>query len=128
MPQNNFIMWVEIPVTDMARAEKFYSAVFGIDAYERIEMGPMKMSMLPFDMAASGGSGALVQGPGYVPSQVGSLVYFTIDDIEDKLAKVAANGGRKLMPKTPIGQYGWIARFEDSEGNLIALHTMPQQK
>jgi predicted enzyme related to lactoylglutathione lyase len=26
-------------------------------------------------------------------------------------------------PKTSIGDLGWVAEFEDSEGNIIALHS-----
>jgi predicted enzyme related to lactoylglutathione lyase len=40
------------------------------------------------------------------------------------LAKVVKNGGKALMPKTSIGEWGFIANFEDSEGNRIALHSM----
>ena len=45
-------------------------------------------------------------------------------DIEGTLAKVNANGGQTLMPKTSIGEYGYIAHFQDCEGNRVALHAM----
>ena len=50
-------------------------------------------------------------------------IYFTAPDIEGTLAKVNANGGRTLIPRTSIGEYGFIAHFEDSEGNRLALHS-----
>jgi len=47
-----------------------------------------------------------------------------VTDIEGTLAKVNANGGKLLMPKTSIGEYGHIAHFQDCEGNRVALHAM----
>ena len=32
------------------------------------------------------------------------------------------NGGNILYPKTSVGDLGFVAEFEDSEGNRIALH------
>ena len=44
-------------------------------------------------------------------------------DIEAVQAKVEANGGRTLTPKTDIGEYGFYAYFEDSEGNRVGVHS-----
>ena len=33
-------------------------------------------------------------------------------------------GGATLMPKTGIGEHGYIAHFQDCEGNRVALHSM----
>ena len=37
------------------------------------------------------------------------------------LRRVELAGGQTVYPKTSIGELGWIAEFEDSEGNCIAL-------
>jgi predicted enzyme related to lactoylglutathione lyase len=60
----------------------------------------------------------------YEPSHGGTVVYFSVDDIAETLRKINANGGRTLMPRTAIGQYGAIAHYEDTEGNRLALHSM----
>ena len=44
-------------------------------------------------------------------------------EIEAVLARVKANGGRTLTPKTDIGEYGFYAYFEDSEGNRLGVHS-----
>ena len=44
-------------------------------------------------------------------------------EIEAVLARVEANGGRTLTPKTDIGEYGFYACFEDSEGNRVGVHS-----
>ena len=44
-------------------------------------------------------------------------------EIEAVLARVEANGGRTLTPMTDIGEYGFYAYFEDSEGNRLGVHS-----
>jgi hypothetical protein len=66
---------------------------------------------------------ALGKADGYTPSCSGTLVCFTVDDIEKTLGRVGAKGGKILNPKTAIGEYGFIAHFEDCEGNRVALQS-----
>jgi predicted enzyme related to lactoylglutathione lyase len=54
----------------------------------------------------------------------GTLVYITVADINATLAKINAKGGKTLLPRMAIGEYGFIAHFEDSEGNRVALHSV----
>jgi predicted enzyme related to lactoylglutathione lyase len=37
---------------------------------------------------------------------------------------VEGAGGQVIMPKTNIGENGFIAMFMDTEGNRVALHSM----
>jgi uncharacterized protein len=120
----NPVNWFEIPIANLERARKFYEAVFGINLSMN-EMGPMKMAWFPMSQNSMGSTGSLVKSEGYVPSREGVLLYFSVPDIDATLKEVNANGGKTLMPKTSIGEYGIIGQFEDSEGNRIALHTIP---
>ena len=115
--------WFEIPVTDIDRAKKFYETILGIEL-KPAEMGPLQMAWFPMEQGAPGATGSLVKGQGYQPSHHGSMVYFTVDDIETTLATIESSGGKRLMPKTSIGEHGFIAHFEDCEGNRVALHSM----
>jgi predicted enzyme related to lactoylglutathione lyase len=72
---------------------------------------------------ASGATGVLVKAEGYAPSHAGTVVYLTVDNRDGMLTRVHASGGKTLMPKMGIGAYGFIAHFEDSEGNRVALHS-----
>ena len=119
----NPVIWFEIPVVDMARGKGFYEAVLN-QKLNIVDMGPRQMAMFPMEMEASGIGGALVKEETFVPSYAGTIVYFSVADIIETLNKVAANNGKILIPKTPIGEYGFCAYFEDSEGNRIGLHTM----
>lgn len=120
----NPVIWFEIPAVDVERGKAFYEAVFGLKL-EVVTMGPRQMAMFPMAMGVPGVGGSLVQDDGYVPSaSAGTVVYFSVADIDATLAKVAANKGRTLVAKTDIGQFGSFAHFADSEGNRVGLHTM----
>jgi predicted enzyme related to lactoylglutathione lyase len=118
----NPVGYFEIPVTDLDRAINFYQNVFGYE-FERTVVDGNDMAWFPFSQDAPGISGALAKGESYTPTTNGSLVYFNTDHIDDILSKANANGGKTLYPKTSIGELGWVAEFEDSEGNRIALHS-----
>jgi predicted enzyme related to lactoylglutathione lyase len=45
------------------------------------------------------------------------------DDLDVVLSKVEQAGGKIILPKTGIGPHGFMAHFEDSEGNKVALHS-----
>jgi predicted enzyme related to lactoylglutathione lyase len=51
------------------------------------------------------------------------MVYFSVDDIEGTLGKIGSKGGKTLVPKMGIGEHGFIAHFEDTEGNRLGLHS-----
>ncbi|MEZ4820153.1 MAG: hypothetical protein R3A45_09765 [Bdellovibrionota bacterium] len=67
--------------------------------------------------------GALVQSEGYTPATTGSMVYFSVSDIEKTLEQATAAGATVTQPKTSIGEHGFIATFTDCEGNRVALHS-----
>jgi predicted enzyme related to lactoylglutathione lyase len=119
----NAINWFEIPVSDFARAKKFYEALFGAEIQE-MPHPTMKYGMLPADMQ-NGVGGAIVQSEGYEPSTKGTIVYLNGgEDLSTPLSKAEKAGGKILMPKTSIGENGFMAQFLDTEGNKVALHSM----
>ncbi|QPB83730.1 VOC family protein [Pseudoalteromonas rubra] len=119
---NNPVRYFEIPVTDLDRATAFYQAVFGFE-FERALIDGHDMALFPSNDQVAGITGALVKGDSYIPSKAGARLYFHTEDIDATLAKVFSLGGKTLYPKTSICGFGWVAEFEDSEGNCIALHT-----
>ncbi len=119
----NPVNWFEIPVTEIARAKNFYEQVLGIPL-ELHDFENMRMAFFPMTMDAYGAAGALVTAEGYVPSGTGVIIYFSVEDIEAILAKAADHGGKILIPKMGIGEYGFIGHFIDTEGNRLGLHSM----
>ncbi len=117
----NPVNWFEIPVTDIARAKTFYESAFGAE-FTDMDMGPVKMAMFPAEIGASGATGTLIQPEGYVPSHAGTVVYIHVPQIDAALTKIGDAGGKTLMPRIGVGMHGFVAQFEDSEGNRVALH------
>lgn len=125
------ISWFEIPATNIERAQQFYEAIFGI-AMIPLENANFKMRMFPIEDPVTSIGGALMQVEGfYKPSATdGPLVYLNANpDVQIVLEKVEAAGGKVIVPKTEISpEYGHMAVFIDSEGNRVALHSVPPQK
>jgi predicted enzyme related to lactoylglutathione lyase len=121
--KTNPVNWFEIPVKDLGRARIFYEKVFNRELTLE-EMIGLQMAFFPMAQEAAGAAGTLVKGESYEPSHAGTVVYFTVDDIDETLRKIHANGGKTLLPKKGIGEHGFIAHFEDTEGNRLALHSM----
>ncbi len=118
---NNPVVYFEIPVTDMERALDFYRSVFGF-AFEQQHIDGNEMALFPISEADHGISGALAKGEIYRPTTNGVLVYFNTEDIDRTLILATQHGGTVLYPKTDNGDLGFVAEFQDSEGNRIALH------
>lgn len=123
--QKNPVGWFELPVSDMDRAERFYSDFFGYEMSRKPEQGGVTMSWFPADMEGYGATGSLVHGETYVPTSEGVVVYFTAPGgtVEAALVKAKEQGIRILTELTPIGEYGFVATILDSEGNRIAIHS-----
>ena len=117
----NPAVYFEIPVLDLERAIAFYHAVFDY-TFERQEVDGYEMALFPLVTGVAGITGALAKGDVYKPSKEGSIIYLATAAIEHTLTLVEANGGQVLYPKTASGDWGFIAEFEDTEGNRVALH------
>jgi predicted enzyme related to lactoylglutathione lyase len=117
----NQIVWCDIPVLDLDRAIKFYSAVLGVEVKKQ-EVPGMTIGILPHNDGEVGG--CLFTGSEDKPSDKGLLVYLNANGrLDDAIATVMPNGGSVLKPKHSIGPYGSRAIILDSEGNRLALHS-----
>jgi uncharacterized protein len=121
----NPVCWFEIYVQDMSRAKRFYEAVFKVDLVELPSPDPdMEMQAFPMNMGSDGASGALAKMKGCPSGGMGTLVYFSCEDCATEASRVEGAGGKVFKPKMSIGQYGFIALVNDTEGNLIGLHSL----
>ncbi|SFD88809.1 hypothetical protein SAMN05518672_103709 [Chitinophaga sp. CF118] len=123
--KTNALNWFEIPVTNTARAKKFYETIMDVQMDTQEMMG-MEMTSFPYDMESNSGkvSGALVKSEMHKPDMDGVIVYLNANPaIQTVLDKIEAAGGKIIMPRTLINeQIGYMAFFTDSEGNRMALH------
>src|SRR2546423_11806142 len=130
MSFKNAISWFEIPTSDINRAQKFYETIFNIRLVP-LDLQNIKMRMFPLEDQMTGVGGALSHNAEfYKPSSTdGPLIYLHANpDVHNVLDKIEAAGGKILVPKTQISpEYGYMAVFIDTEGNRIALHSVPQK-
>lgn len=113
------VVHFELPIDESQRARAFYTQVFGW------ELTPWPDAP-EYVMAATGpASGEGFINGGLVPrgETVGGapVVVIDVEDIDATLARVEAQGGRPLREKQAVGDMGFAAYFEDSEGNVVGL-------
>ncbi len=119
----NALHWFEIPVSDMARAERFYAAMLG--APLRLEaMGEQTLAVLPYTEPGVGGAlicGSQVSPPG----AAGAIVYLAAKpDLDSTLQRALAAGAELLVPRVDLpGGTGAFVHVRDLDGNRIGLHS-----
>lgn len=123
MEFSNAINWFEIPVSDFARAQQFYSAIYNYEM-PKMEMGNVTMGSFPYN-ESTGVGGAICYGEGYEPSSNGAKVYLNGGkDLAVVLERIEGAGGQVIMGKTKISdEIGYFAIFADTEGNQLSLHS-----
>lgn len=115
---NNALVWCEIPVTDLDKAQAFYEAVFGYEMQRDDTSGPNPMVFIPYQ--DPGIAGHLYPGKPAAPG-TGPTVHLQVaDTVEEALKRVAEAGGTALPPiiKIPAGRFGYGF---DPDGNSIGL-------
>ena len=117
----NPVQWLEIATSDLERAKDFYTKVFELEL-QFIEMPDSKMYMFG-EPNKVGSAGCLVQANGSNPSADGTIIYFSCEDVATQAKRVESEGGKLIVPKTDIGEFGFFAHIIDTEGNRIGLHS-----
>ena len=49
-------------------------------------------------------------------------MYFTAPDLDATLERALAAGGQVIVGRTDIGEFGFYAVVQDTEGNQVGLH------
>src|SRR5207237_7548316 len=97
------LCWTDIPVTNLDRAIKFYSAVLGNEVRKMSEAG-FEYGLLPHEEQNASGclcAGADSVGSKNTPSQTGPLVYLSVEGrLDDAIKAVRANSAKVMDEKT----------------------------
>ncbi len=118
------VVHFEIPAKDPKRASAFYSKAFGWTFNQYGENPYWAAGTTDSDRdgrpkkpgAINGGMGKKGE---MAPEAV--TVTISVDDIDASLKTVAKLGGKAVGKKNAVGDMGWAAYFEDTEGNVIGL-------
>ncbi|MBT9546440.1 MAG: VOC family protein [Candidatus Sericytochromatia bacterium] len=109
----------ELPVDDIARAQKFYSELLGwqfqTQKYTDFEYTFIKTQTLDGKPGLGGGM-MLRQNPGHIPAN-----YVSVESIDATLEKALALGAKVILPKQPVADMGFIALILDTENNPIGF-------
>jgi predicted enzyme related to lactoylglutathione lyase len=123
----NPFTWVEIYVSDMSRAQKFYESVLNINMVPMQTpgaFGDLEMVSFPWVEGGNNISGALCKMTDMPPGNGGTLVYFGCDDCSVELSRVVNAGGTLLQEKMSLGEHGFCGIALDTEGNAVGFHSM----
>ena len=105
-----------MPVKDLARALAFYRDTLGI----RFLFEVPRMAFFDLD-----GVRLMLAEQDENANHSGSLLYYRVDDIEGAAALLSGRGVSWAQKPTLIAEMGdhdlWMAFFQDSEGNQLAL-------
>src|ERR1700747_1652020 len=119
------LCWTDIPVMNLDRAIKFYSAVLGKEVKKLAESG-MEYGLLPHAEQNASGCLCVRSDSGGVdnrPSANGPLIYLLVEGRLDEAVEAArTQGGRILRARQQIGEHGFRAVIIDSEDTRTALH------
>jgi uncharacterized protein len=117
------VVHFEIPFDDADRARAFYQDVFDWQiqpvpelSYNMVSTGPVSDQGMPTEAGYIGGGMAQRQAPLTAP-----VITLQVDDIDDALATIEKHGGSAAGEKIAVGEMGFAAYFNDSEGNLMGL-------
>ncbi len=121
----NPVVWFEIYVQNMLRAQKFYEGVLQLKL-KSMDAPMPDLEMLQFEGSSEkyGVPGALVKMEGCPSGGMGTLVYFGCQDCTVEAARVEQFGGSIVRPLTSLGEFGRMVLARDTEGNMFGLHSM----
>jgi len=111
------VVHFEIPADDPARAVSFYEEVFGwtITKWE----GPSEYWLISTGPEGEPGiDGGLAKR---ATPEIGTENTIDVDSVDDFVAKIEANGGKILRPKSAVPGVGWLAYCQDTEGNTFGI-------
>lgn len=117
------VVHFEVPFDDADRARAFYRDVFewsiepipGMD-YNSVSTGPAGDDGMPAEPGFIGGGMAQRDGSFQRP-----VIVMAVEDIDATLKVVEQHGGTTVTPKMQVGEMGWAAYFDDTEGNVMGL-------
>ena len=118
------IVHFEIPAKDVKRAVAFYTKAFGWNItkfpdFDYWTLGTTAVDKNGMPKAPGSINGGMGKQGEMGPNAV--TVTINVADVDKALATVKKLGGKAVGKKMPVGDMGFSAYFEDTEGNVIGL-------
>ncbi|HEY9216247.1 MAG TPA: VOC family protein [Ancylobacter sp.] len=121
-PAHGIFVWNELNSHDVEAAKSFYGATLGWtfeptameggDTYWTIKLGEVRVGGI-FPLSA----------PEFAKAPAHWLAYLAVDDIDARIARIAAAGGSVLRPAFDVPGVGRVAIVRDAEGATMGWIT-----
>jgi len=122
--KTNAINWFEIFTSDFNRAKTFYETILQRQLPEIEGNCGAKMALFA-EGGDKGTGGALTKMDNCNPGAGGTVVYLDVEgDLDGVLSRVPTAGGKVVQARMAIPPHGFIGLIEDTEGNIVGLHSM----
>jgi hypothetical protein len=112
----------EIPAKDPTKTADFYTKAFGW----KVEAVPGMDYWMVWTTESDPKTGP--KKPGAINGGIWKgerndrpIIVITVKNIDEHVKKVQKAGGKVVMEKTPVGDMGLYARFQDPDGNILGL-------
>jgi uncharacterized protein len=108
----------DVPADNPERAKQFYEQIFGWN----ITPIPGPMEYYEIQTKDDDGSIGLAGGMGSRGAPEQKITnYIGVSSVDEYIEKVKQHGGTIIMPKMPVPGFGYLATFQDTEGNTLGL-------
>ena len=111
------VVHFELPVKNLESARNFYGNVLGWQ-FTKWD-GPQEYWLITTGANSVPGIDGAFYTPG--PEMSGTVNTVDVDNLDESLARVAANGGMVAHPKMPVPGVGYLAYVKDPEGNMFGM-------
>lgn len=117
------VVHFEIPADNLARTKKFYSTVFDWNMNEMPQMNYVLVGTVELDQNGRPKEPGAING-GMMQRQdplKSPVITISVRSIDESAVTIEKNGGKVIIPKMSVGDMGFSAYFQDTEGNVIGL-------
>ena len=118
---NGHMAWAELAISDPEAAFSFYSALFGWQETDSMDMGDAGIYQM-FGPSAGVTVGGLYTKPAEMPASCW-LYYFTVADLDEAVGTVKSLGGQVLNGPMEVPGGERVAQCLDPQGAGFALHS-----
>ncbi len=118
------VVHFEIPVSNLERAQDFYKNLFDWQVTEVPGMPYWIVHTVETDEQQMPKESGAING-GFFKKEEGEnispVIVINVPDIDGYIKKIEQAGGKIVLPKNQVGEFGLYARFADTEGNVIGI-------
>ena len=118
------VVHFDMPVDDVEKTKEFYSKVFG---WNFVDVPNMNYTMAHTGPTSQDG---MNQEPGFINGGIYKrddrsakvpIIVIDVASVDDYVKKVQEAGGKVFKEKVQVGDMGFYAQVEDTEGNVVGI-------